>query len=159
MFSRKHSKTILVALAVTTIGLLAGGLAMNSLLAAPAGTTMHVEAVNINFSNVGGPNRLASAYVFVRDELGNPVNGAVVTGNWSGCFRQTGDSGTTKTFFNTDGTIDVDGVAQIDADKARSCWGNPTKCSFIFTVTNITKTGLIYDASKNLTSSGSTQCR
>jgi hypothetical protein len=121
----------------------------------PQGMVMHVESIAVNFANVGGPNRLPSAYVTIRDEFGFPVNGATVTGNWNGCFNKTA-SGVTQTWFNSSGAITADGMAKVTGKK-HSCWG-ANSCNFVFTVTNVTKSGMPYDPSANVATSRDIPC-
>ena len=158
MFYRKHwKKSLIVVLSVLVVGGALGELTRRVVLAAAVGTKLHVAALGVNFENVGGPKRLAHAFVSVEDELGNRIDGALVEGNWSGCFRYA-DSATTQTVTYSDGTV-VQGIADIEANKAYSCWGQPVKCFFTFSVTNISKAGMTYDLNANVTSSGSGQCR
>ena len=124
-------------------------------VSASAGATMHVADVRVNFSNVGGPKRLAHAYVAVADDLQAPVAGATVTGDWTGCTTSTG-SGITRLVTDADGK--VEGLAQIDAHKAISCWGKP-RCTWTFTVTDVTHATLTYDPAQDVKSSNGTQCR
>ena len=160
MFYRKHSKTtlVLMTLTVLVVGGTLGLLTKNVLLGQTAvGTKLHVADMGVAFSNVGGPKRLAMAAVFVKDEFGSSINGALVEGNWSGCFSYT-DSATTQTFTNPDGTVE-NGLAKIQANNSNSCWGQPVKCFWTFTVTNISKSGMAYDSTANIKATASTQCR
>ncbi|MBW3540365.1 MAG: hypothetical protein KY476_08850 [Planctomycetes bacterium] len=102
--------------------------------------------MGISFKNVGGPRRLAIATIEVVDEFGTPVDGATVIGDWSGCIEGT-DSAVTQTYVLSDGTV-VSGRAIIEADKANSCWGK-NGCTWTFTVTDISKEGMTYDAASN----------
>lgn len=157
MFNRKHwKKSLIVVLAVLVVGG-ALGLTKNVLLGQTAvvGTKMHVTEVSVGWAYSGGGSKQPHAYVFIRDEFDNPVNGALVTGDWSGCNTKKGASATTQTFFNPDGTIRFDGVAQVFGRK-HSCLNS--NCSFIFTVTNVSMTGMTYDPASNVTSSGSIRC-
>ena len=118
---------------------------------------MHVEWIAVNFQNVGGPNRQPHAYVYIRDELGMPVDGAKVTGNWSGCMKQNGAWALTNTYYNPDGTVSAAGVADVKGKKA-SCWGGANSCNFIFTVTSVSKSGMSYDAFSNVISTQGQVC-
>ena len=155
LYLKDWKKSLIVVLSVLLVGGALGELTRRVVLASAVGTKLHVDSMGVNFQNVGGPKRLASAAVFVKDELGNPINGALVEGNWSGCFSYA-DSATTQTKV---GTPDEVGLAIIEANKAYSCWGQPVKCFFTLSVTNISKAGMTYDPNANVTSSGSTQCR
>ena len=120
------------------------------------GTSLHVNDMGVSFKNVGGPRRVAIAYVDVLDEFGTPVDGATVTGEWSGCIEGT-DSAVTQSYLLSDGTV-IAGRAVIEADKANSCWGK-NGCSWTFTVTDISKPGMTYDSAANRETSDSTPCR
>lgn len=126
-------------------------------IGAEAGTLLHVSAVGVGFVNVGGPNRQGVAFVWVEDELGQPVDGAVVTGTWSGCNSQPNDWAVTQTWYNSAGVVTNEGLARIDANKKRSCWGH-NQCHFVFTVTNVTKAGMTYDPGSNVMSSNWCAC-
>ena len=159
MFAQRHWKQTLIVLATAgAVGLGWGviGLSARPVPVPPPGTVMHVQAVLVNFANVGGPNRQPHAYVYIRDEFGAPVNGATVTGNWTGCTVQNGVTAVTQTLYNSSGQITADGVAHF-VGKKRSCWGN-NSCDFIFTVTNVAMTGLVYDPSSNVTNFGYSPC-
>ena len=162
MLSLKNlKKSLIVALSFLLVTGALGELTQRFVCAQTPGTKLHVDSMNVNFSNVGGPNRLASAYVGVRDELGNPIDGALVEGNWSGCFSYKG-LGTTQlfTYYNSDGTVRlVAAEAKIVANKAISCWGQKVRCFFTFSVTNISKSGYAYDPTANKYTTVSTQCQ
>ena len=156
MLSLKNLKKSLRAFTVVAVGLVAGGWALNAVLnAAALGSKTHVTQVLVGWE-YSGAAKLPHAYVVVRDEFGNPVNGALVTGDWSGCNRMTGASATTQTFYKPDGTIRFDGAALVYGKK-HSCVNN--NCLFTFTVTKVSMTGMTYDPASNVTSSGSTNCK
>ena len=159
MLSLKNlKKSLIVVLGVLLVGGAWGALTPRVVLAQTAvETKLHVAGMGIGYKNVGGPRRLAVADVDVEDELGNRINGALVEGNWSGCFRYA-DSATTQTVIFPDGTV-VQGRANIEANKAFSCWGQPVKCFWIFTVTKISKTGYTYDSTANVQTTASKQCQ
>ena len=159
MLSLKNwKKSLIVVLSVLLVAGALGELTRRVVLAQTAvGTKLHVDRVAVNFSNVGGPKRLASASVGVRDELGNPVAGALVEGNWSGCFSYKGSATTQLITYPESGITEA--YAQIVANKATSCWGKPVKCSFTFTVTKISKAGYTYDATANVKTSDFRQCQ
>lgn len=129
---------------------LCSGLAASSPLQAQApdpATQLYVKSVAVNYQNVGGPKRRPSAYVRIVDGSGKPVNGALVVGDWSGCFKETGDSALTQTysFPQPDGTVYVeDGLAVIPSQKTFSCWGMKQKCYFRFDITGVSKDGMTY---------------
>jgi PKD repeat protein len=92
-------------------------------------TVMHVESIIVTQASVGGPNMEATAHVTVWDQSGNPVPNALVEG-----------------FFNSapdrikSGTTGSDGIAVITSDKTKTAPSN-----WCFNVTNVTKTGALYD--------------
>jgi hypothetical protein len=109
-------------------------------------TQLYVSSIAVAYANVGGPKRLPVAYVVIVDGNGQPVNGAPVVGNWSGCFKQLNDSAVTDTLcWDEDGEpVCQDGLATIWANKSYSCWGKGKSCSFTFTITSVTKQGMTY---------------
>ena len=158
MFNRKHwKKSLIVVLSVLVVGGAFGLLTQNVLLGqTTVGTKLHVAGMGVTYKNTGGPNRLAVAAVSVQDELGNLINGALVEGNWSGCFSYA-DSATTETVTYPNGTV-VNGRANIWANKSNSCWGK-NGCTWTFTVTKISKTGMTYDPTANVKTTASYQCQ
>ena len=156
MFNRKHwKKSLIVVLAVLVVGG-ALGLTKNVLLGqTTVGIKLHVAAMAVTYDNCGGPQRRAIAQVHVKDEFGNPISGALVEGNWSGCFSYA-DSATTETVTFPDYTFV--GRANIWANKCNSCWGK-NGCTWTFTVTRISKTGMTYDPNANVKTTASLQCQ
>lgn len=102
---------------------------------APPGeaTTMSVSAISATTVNVGQGNRIGRAQVTVLDNLGNPVQGATVTGNFTGTYNET-----------RSGTTNAQGVATIDT--VATAKGN---INFTFCVTNIAHGSLSYNAGGN----------
>jgi len=99
------------------------------------------------------------AVVDIVDGNGNPVNGALVVGNFSGCFTLNGVSDTTETVCWTDAdgnTNCVDGKVVISG-KYHNCSTRKTNCLFTFTVTDVQKDGMTYVPVEGKTS-GSTWC-
>jgi len=118
----------------------------SAVAAAPvAGTQMHVDAIAIQHKDMlgRGPRPLVEAIVTIKDEFGNPVSGATVTGNFSGCFNLTGASATTNS----------NGQAVISGRNIRCNKTGP--CELTFTVTSVSKTPLTYDPLANLETSDS----
>ena len=124
-------------------------------------TTLYVDQINVAFASVGGPRRQPVAGVYIVDGYGQPVNGALVVGDWSGCFKQKGDSALTQSYDypQPDGSVfRVDGQAVIYADKTYSCWGSgKVRCSFTFKVTGVFLNGMTYVPVAGKTT-GSAQC-
>jgi len=96
-------------------------------------TTCHVDSIVLTAVRVSGPNRKGRATVTIKDNTGNPVSGATVTGDFTGDFNET-QSGVTGS----------DGVAVIETTAAVK---NP---SFTFCVTNVTHATLTYDSNDNV---------
>jgi len=93
---------------------------------------MHVHAVDLSMK-VAGPNHTCKATVTIVDENNNPVEGATVTGTFSG------DVSGTET-----GTTDATGVAVI-TKKVRE-----TVTTFTFCVDNVTHSSYTYDSGANV---------
>jgi hypothetical protein len=83
-----------------------------------------------------GKNKYARATITVRNANGQPVSGAVVTGQWSGARTGTGS-----------GTTAANGTVSIDSAKLR------TGGAATFTVTAVTKAGHTYTPAQNAASS------
>ena len=109
-------------------------------------TQLYVSSIAVAYASVGGPRRQPFAVVDIVDGNGQPVNGALVAGNWSGCFKQLNDSAVTETvcWEGDGGPICQDGEATIWANKTYSCWGSGKHCSFTFTITSVSKAGMTY---------------
>lgn len=105
---------------------------------------LYVQDIGVVYWSIGGPKRLPFAFVYIVDGNGQPVNGALVVGDWSGCLRQRNDSGLTQTICHTgdDGQVVCrDGIARIEADKWVSCM---KLCYLTFTITSVSKQGMTY---------------
>jgi hypothetical protein len=105
--------------------------------AAPA-TALHVADIAMS-TRARGPNVNAIATVTVVDAGGVPVEGATVSGHWSGLTSDS-DSGITV----------ADGTVSLSSNKLK----NPSG-TFTFTVDNITKAGWTYDSAANVETSDS----
>ena len=128
---------------------------------AQTATTIHVEAVLVNFNYAVGYQRRPNAYVYVKDNLGQAVAGATVTGTWNGCLGGTGSAITQLVdIYDANGNyLRTEAIAHIAHPKTHSCGGKGSKsCSFIFTVTSITHPSLQYDPSANVQTTGSCPC-
>jgi endoglucanase len=101
-------------------------------------TVMHVAGIVMS-TRTRGKNVNAIATVTVVDADGIPVEGATVSGHWSGLTSDS-DSGITVS----------DGTVSLDSDKVRNANG-----TFTFTVDNITKAGWTYDFGANVETSDS----
>jgi hypothetical protein len=103
------------------------------------GGLMHIAAIDVN-TRAKGKNVNGVATVTVVDENNNPVEGATVSGAWSGL---TTDSDNLLT--------GPDGTDSANSNKVnKSSSGN-----FTFTVTDISKSGWTYDANANVENSDS----
>jgi hypothetical protein len=98
---------------------------------------MHVHDIAMSIKKAG-KNYNAIATVLVTDHSGiTPVEGATVSGHWSGLTNDT-DSGIT----------DESGTVPLKSDKVKNANG-----TFTFTVDNIIKDGWTYDQSANVENS------
>jgi hypothetical protein len=70
----------------------------------------------------------------VLDELGNPVEGATVTGDWTGAVTQ----------LNQQRVTDASGVAYM------SCGFTKNGGTFIITITDVTASGYVYNPALNV---------
>jgi fibronectin type 3 domain-containing protein len=101
-------------------------------------TAMHVADIAMS-TKVAGKNVNGIATVTVVDAGGVPVEGATVSGHWSGLTSDS-DSGITL----------ADGTVSLSSNKLK----NPSG-TFTFTVDNITKAGWTYDSAANVETSDS----
>ena len=100
--------------------------------------TMHVHNIDISFNKAtAGPNTFytAVATVTIVDASDNPVEGATVSGHWSGATNDT-DSGIT----------DIYGQVSLESDKVRNPAGGTT---FTFTIDDVIKDGWTYGSGAN----------
>jgi hypothetical protein len=96
------------------------------------GGKMHVLSIDLSLKSAG-PNNTCKATVTIVDENGNPVEGATVTGTFSG------DVSGTET-----GTTDTSGVAELSI-KVRYA-----VTTFTFCVDNVTHSSYTYDSGANV---------
>jgi len=121
-------------------------------------TQLYVSYISGGWAWVFAPRgkKQGKAVVDIVDGNGNPVNGAVVVGNWSDCFTLNGVSDTTETVCWTDAdgnTNCVDGRAVIWG-KFHNCSTRKTNCVFRFTITDVRKDGMTYVPVDGMTSGG-----
>jgi hypothetical protein len=137
--SRLGSSVALAFLAAVTIGAMRES-------AQPLGTVMHVEAIAIQKKDMlgRGPRPIVEAIVWIKDQSGNPVSEATVTGEFSGCFTKA----------NASAKTDTNGQAFVLGGKF-ICTG---PCTLTFTVTGVAKRGATYDPSANIVTQGSVSC-
>ena len=105
----------------------------------PTDQVMTVSAITmVPLSRSAGPNAFTSAQasVSVVDGNGNPVEGATVSGHWSGLTT------------DTDAVLtDASGFAIAVSDEVKNASG-----TFTFTIDDVTKSGWNYDAANSITS-------
>ncbi|PKP55455.1 hypothetical protein CVT91_15685, partial [Candidatus Atribacteria bacterium HGW-Atribacteria-1] len=105
----------------------------------PAPGKIYVSNIDMAFKkDVAGRNTFYTAVAAVNmvDENGTPVEGAIVSGHWSGATKDT-DSGVT----------DANGHVSLNSNKVK----NPkTGTTFTFTVDNVSKDGWEYYADANV---------
>jgi hypothetical protein len=102
---------------------------------------MHIHNITMELETVShGPNDFTNAKVTVTifDASDNPVDGATVSGTWSGATTDT-DSGVT----------DASGQVSLESDKVKN---PPSGTTFTFTVNDVTKEGWTYDSGNSVTS-------
>lgn len=63
--------------------------------APPVGTSLAVGSITVSAVNVGGGKKRGQAVIVVKDDVGNLVSGATVTGNFSGSWNEAATSGPT----------------------------------------------------------------
>ena len=121
---------------------------LSNVASAMAGSTLglftHVEGVQVGWLGQGG-KRKGIAQVTIHDESGAPVEGATVTGEWTGCLN--GQSGSAVT--------DCNGLAIIQRNKVCT-WGD--NCDIVFTVTAVSHDASTYDPEANGQTSDSMIC-
>ncbi len=111
------------------------------------GEAMHVDSLVASWTIEGPRKRKALAIVRIHDEFGTPVEGATVTGDFSGCTTENNFSGVT----------DCTGRAFIPGNRKVSCTSN-NNCCFVFTVTNVEHDLLMYLPEANAINCSSIQC-
>ncbi|PKM78866.1 MAG: hypothetical protein CVU88_08760, partial [Firmicutes bacterium HGW-Firmicutes-13] len=101
---------------------------------------IHVSDIDMSFKTAG-INVNAIAIVTIVDEIGVPVEGATVSGTWSGATSDK-DSGVTDTY----------GKVSLESNKVKKPKSGTT---FTFTVDDVTKEGWKYISSENVETSDS----
>ncbi len=105
---------------------------------------MHVADITMALATVQrGPNPWTSAIatVSIVDESGNPVEGATVSGHWTGATNDS-DSGIT----------DASGKVSLESDKVKNA---PSGTLFTFTVDDVVLSGWTYSSGSNAETSDS----
>jgi hypothetical protein len=82
-----------------------------------------------------GPNRSAIAVVTIKDTDGSLIEGATVSGTWSGDYNG-----------STSGTTAADGTVSFESGKLRQ-----PNVTFTFTVNDVVKSGYSYDSTQGET--------
>ena len=96
-------------------------------------TTCHVDSIVLSTVNGSQGKKYGRATVTIKDNLGNPVSDATVTGDFTGSFSET-----------QSGVTDANGVAVLTTTASVR---NP---SFTFCVTNVTHATLTYNSNDNV---------
>jgi subtilisin len=104
----------------------------------PPGAAMHVAGLTMSVLT-SGRQKSARATVTIVDAGGQPVEGAAVSGRWSGLTTDS-DTGTTAT----------NGQVALQSNKTKLASG-----TFTFTVTGVSKSGWTYDSAANVETSDS----
>jgi hypothetical protein len=102
--------------------------------------SMHISAIDMSLKTAG-PNVNALAMVAIVNDLGSPVSGAIVWGNWSGATSEAAY-----------GVTDENGQVELASSKLRNL---PSGTTFTFTVESVEKDGWTYDSSLNVETSDS----
>src|SRR2546423_474909 len=92
----KNKWAFVAAIALAGVMTLSDSAATQAQAADPA-TLLVVKGMGVSYASVGGPRRQPVAVVDIVDGNGLPVNDALVVGNWSGAFKENGDSDLTDT--------------------------------------------------------------
>jgi hypothetical protein len=106
----------------------------NQISASAPATTSHVDSIVLTTVNVSGKKK-GRATVTIKDNNGDPVANATVTGQFTGDYNETRSAVT-----NSSGVAVIDTVATIKAKTVH----------FTFCVTNVTHATLTYNASANV---------
>ena len=103
---------------------------------ATASPTLHIASIDMSTERIklNGWYTYATATVYIVDASGYPIEGAAVSGDWSGLTSDT-DSGPT----------DSDGKIALDSDLVKNAVG-----TYTFTVTDVTYDGLIWDGENSI---------
>jgi subtilisin family serine protease len=110
-----------------------------------SGNSMHVNSIDMSRdSKTRGRNTFvwAVATVTILDESESPVEGATISGHWSGATTDS-DSGVT----------DASGQVSLESDSVKN---PPSETTFTFTVDDVTKNGWTYKLDANEATSAST---
>jgi VCBS repeat-containing protein len=96
-----------------------------------ANINIYIQSIDMSIYRSFWKWSQVQATILINDSYGNPVSGAMVTGDWSGAYNKAGVSTTTS----SDGKVTF-----------KSKWGSGI---FTFTVTDVYKSNWIYDPSQN----------
>ena len=101
--------------------------------------TMHIDSIDMS-KETRGKNMNAIATVKIVDADNSPVEGATVSGHWSGLTEDIDE-----------GATDVNGNVALKSDRVKDASG-----TFTFTVDNVEKDGWSYNPSANVITDNST---
>jgi beta-lactamase superfamily II metal-dependent hydrolase len=96
---------------------------------------LHVHGLTVENIDLGRGWWMGRASVTVHDQDHNTVPGVTATGDWSGAYAETGDTGTS----------DGSGVAVVETKKTKNPAG-----SFCFDVTDLALSGYVYDSASDV---------
>lgn len=108
-------------------------------------TQLYVSNIRVSWIRETGSQPRSVAMVDIVDGNGKPVNGALVIGDWSGCFKLLNVSDATETVCSIPGFIPYDTCVEGEAviwGKRHSC--RSTNCLFTFTITGVQLDGKTY---------------
>ncbi|MGD2155575.1 MAG: S8 family serine peptidase [Anaerolineales bacterium] len=127
--------TYAVNLTVTDDGGTSDTITKNVTVSSTSGAlTLYVFSVNMS-PKTAGPNRSAIAVVTIKDTDGSLIEGATVSGTWSGDYNG-----------STSGTTAADGTVSFESGKLRQ-----PNVTFTFTVNDVVKSGYSYDSTQGET--------
>ena len=115
---------------INALGTTTGSLWQFTTADSGSATTVSVSSISLGTSGGGKQGKYGEATVTVIDNLGNPVAGADVSGQFSGSYNESANA-----------TTNPGGVADITTST-----GQKGGISFTFCVTNVVKSGLTYAA-------------
>jgi hypothetical protein len=122
--------------------------------------TMHVEIINASGMHLKGWRQSAWARVFIKDEFGDPVDGAVVWGYFSDCTETDEIPGITeiKSYWDEELQEEVFYSAAEFEGGSFPCT-TIGQCWITFTVTDMTHPERTYNPDDNLITTRSNPCR
>ena len=102
------------------------------------GNDIYVYDITMSLRDGGDDKYYGQATIWIRDDTGADVQGATVDGDWSGCRTESGN-----------GLTGSDGKVMLETSEKKK------QCIWVFTVTNVVKTGYPYNPVLNAETSDS----